>query len=635
MSDSKNELTRRGFMKTGIVAVAGMALSSNNLMAFSQDNSSNTQACLKDQPASTGELGRYPYNGKGKVTLAKNMIDGINILTQAMINHENTIYRINYDFVLASNITIPKGCILVFDGGSISGTYTLKGNKTKIGANLDRIFAKDISISGTWDVAVAFPEWFGAIKDDLSYDNASAINKCQYLSSRIYLSNGTYYVSSHKQYGKRKCVVCIKNQCEIRGTGRNNTLIKYNGSDDVIVMYIGGLHSELCGFSIEGCGLTKRLTDVYNVFVTNGIGILLKDFNMRLGEGFVLHDIKVSNIEIGVRSSSFMTILEEVHCDRCHIGIDTFCAKAGDGGNALVMTTFSISNCYTSHCDIGYNLWAIRYSLICNSGADYNKLAYNISNADGVSLIGCGTEGVEKAIEINNCQSININGCRLGYGAHIKPQEGVIKVGSSGGVVVENTTIHSEVRESRVAIELLSISLNAVISLTIRNCRIDGEILNHAEWKNLVLYNNSVNNNNNDELNYISESFSNVFKKKIFTFNSRALDAMGYYVSANSGMNRPEDLGANMYSYGKSFFDLSVNKEIFWNGKRWVEGDGKAIALRTGKTSDRPKSVAAGGTLTSEDLGMQFFDTDLGKPVFVRTVNGKVVIWVDASGIIK
>lgn len=69
------------------------------------------------------------FSGKGYKILRRNIIDGKNILTQEMINQPYTIYVVRYDFDLdGAQITIPKNCILKFDGGSLSN-----GKLTSIG----------------------------------------------------------------------------------------------------------------------------------------------------------------------------------------------------------------------------------------------------------------------------------------------------------------------------------------------------------------------------------------------------------------------------------------------------------------------------------------------------------------------
>lgn len=69
------------------------------------------------------------FSGKGYKILRRNIVNGKNILTQEMINQPYTIYVVQYDFDLdGAQITIPKNCILKFDGGSLSN-----GKLTSIG----------------------------------------------------------------------------------------------------------------------------------------------------------------------------------------------------------------------------------------------------------------------------------------------------------------------------------------------------------------------------------------------------------------------------------------------------------------------------------------------------------------------
>ena len=67
------------------------------------------------------------------------------------VTEENTIYEIRYDFILDKNITIPAGCVLKFDGGSISGgsqQRTITCNATTIQAVPLHIF-DNIVLAGT------------------------------------------------------------------------------------------------------------------------------------------------------------------------------------------------------------------------------------------------------------------------------------------------------------------------------------------------------------------------------------------------------------------------------------------------------------------------------------------------------
>ena len=70
------------------------------------------------------------------IILKKNLVDGVNTLTQEMMFATNTKYIIKYNYTLGENITIPENCILEFDGGSIANStensYNLIGTTTKV-----------------------------------------------------------------------------------------------------------------------------------------------------------------------------------------------------------------------------------------------------------------------------------------------------------------------------------------------------------------------------------------------------------------------------------------------------------------------------------------------------------------------
>lgn len=79
------------------------------------------------------------FSGMGRIMLRKNLVGTeacslddedhmLNILTQDMIREENTVYIVQYDFDLDGKvISIPKGCTLWFQGGSINnGTIYLQ-----------------------------------------------------------------------------------------------------------------------------------------------------------------------------------------------------------------------------------------------------------------------------------------------------------------------------------------------------------------------------------------------------------------------------------------------------------------------------------------------------------------------------
>ena len=119
------------------------------------DENGNASLSLKDR-----EYNPESFSGLGRVILRKNIAeidDPIygkvtkNILFQDMIAQANTIYEIRYDFDLnGQQITIPEGCVLDFQGGSISnGLIILSATKVlPLGCNISEYVST--TISGTY-----------------------------------------------------------------------------------------------------------------------------------------------------------------------------------------------------------------------------------------------------------------------------------------------------------------------------------------------------------------------------------------------------------------------------------------------------------------------------------------------------
>ena len=149
------------------------------------------------------------FSGLGRVILRKNIkvVDGQskNILTQDMINKHNTIYEIRYDFDLGgAEITIPEGCVLDFQGGSLSNG-TIEGNNTSIRSFPNKIFDLSLFLNGTFTNEYIDIRWFGAVSD-LDYENKIGTDVSPYIVKAIECTNknngmyikivGRYYLST-------------------------------------------------------------------------------------------------------------------------------------------------------------------------------------------------------------------------------------------------------------------------------------------------------------------------------------------------------------------------------------------------------------------------------------------------------
>lgn len=112
------------------------------------------------------------FSGLGRRWLKKNMVEGVNVLTAAMIGTANTEYFIQYDYEIEEVqtdptdpdskvriINLPANSTLVFMGGSIKNGI-LVGNNTRIVAKKGVCIFDGITIQGTWDVTEAYSSWF-------------------------------------------------------------------------------------------------------------------------------------------------------------------------------------------------------------------------------------------------------------------------------------------------------------------------------------------------------------------------------------------------------------------------------------------------------------------------------------------
>lgn len=142
------------------------------------DTNGNSYLSLKDR-----EYNPEDFSGLGRVILRKNIVeieDPIygkvkkNILTQEMINKENTIYEIRYDFEIDSNFTMPKNSRFLLVGGKV-----MIGNDIVIASN-------EVRAS---EIGMVQNNMFFAVK------NASLLAYYSNLGIHI-IVDGIYYIES-------------------------------------------------------------------------------------------------------------------------------------------------------------------------------------------------------------------------------------------------------------------------------------------------------------------------------------------------------------------------------------------------------------------------------------------------------
>ena len=127
------------------------------------DTADNEDIVVSDQKYKFSNKGYNvdSFSGLGRIWLRKNLTvvttqpdpnttvsQTINLLTQSMISNTNTIFILQYDYDLnGGEITLPEGCILKFEGGSINnGTLNLNG--AVILDSYNRFRKTDLTVTG-------------------------------------------------------------------------------------------------------------------------------------------------------------------------------------------------------------------------------------------------------------------------------------------------------------------------------------------------------------------------------------------------------------------------------------------------------------------------------------------------------
>lgn len=368
-----------------------------------ETNSAN-QVALKFADKTYNEA---DYSGLGRVYLRKNIVNvedpvtgnvvKMNYLTQSMISKENTIYIIQYDYNLnGQTITIPSGCVLKFEGGSISNG-SIKGTDTNIIAPQIRIF-NTILLSGTWKVRDIFDDWFD-FNATTNFDNINNFYNISILQSDDLENNvilkGNYYsslkdgivlsLSSNTNLVLNGSISLLPNNLSsysiIKGVDKEN--IKISGGGRLI----GDLQNHLgdtgewgFGISFTGCK-TVSITNIDSSYMWgDGLYIGASDDTK---EETLSQNIQVNNckFEYNRRQGISITGAVDVFVNNCYFfntgRINGTSPKAGLDiePSGLYNSNVTISNCIAdSNVSTGFLVYGDNRNIVIDNCASKNQL---------------------------------------------------------------------------------------------------------------------------------------------------------------------------------------------------------------------------------------------------------------------
>ena len=536
------------------------------------------------------------------IILKKNLVNGVNTLTQEMMSATNTKYVIKYDYVLGDDITVPVGCILEFDGGSISGVYTLTGNNTGIISKPIKIFGLDITISGTWNSVIWNVRWFGAKGDGVTDDTLAlqAITN-KILFGTIYFPSGDYILTG-----------------SISGWGGTQKEQKWIGENSSVEAW--KINNKNTGTNILCSGLTEdgayyiqapNIMINFNVISVSGkeddnerkaIGILVGNPN-NFTAFTQLNNIYVSGFKYGIRvESSFSHCFKNICCLYNKIGLYFRCEEIEEIGGYIPcfdIYDFFITN--NSVFGIGFS------SASLSKASDFQHVCFHSgvlehNGPDGGDVAGTSTSQIGIAAPNSN-QTLkfifrDVRGESKGW--------------------LFNTDVCNIILDNCYFLNCEHLG-SAFTNLRISNCNFPAVSITHDP---LYSYANCRIFIVNSEIGGIDGNYLNGFSNIV---NTRI---GGKEVNGTTADRPTSGL------MGMQYNDFSLKKPVYawYNGLygqiEWRDSFGDSADIpHSGALADRPTP----NNLISVHVGFVYFATDIDKPIFHKG-NGNYV-YADGSAV--
>ena len=321
------------------------------------------------------------------------------------------------DITLTADKTIPPDVTLHFNGGVISGAFTITGNDTKLETSLVKIFDTDITHNGTFKNKYSYVEWFGAVGDGIT-DDIQAINNSLAFAK---ISSGTVVLQKELTYRTSNTVVIPSNTTLTTKSGK--AIIKALRNDLSLDMFDTIVNEN---YYLNPITLVANSNDITisNIIVdANCAGLTGTPTTNNVGAGVRLYNVKnahINNIEVRnthtaglLFSGVYDSIIENVYLYNIGlvpytIGVDN--QLIGDGnGVSLYNGNNPVGNNVVRDCiaenfrDNGFTLYAQEENIIENC---YSKGISTVSTTN--SQGGFSIENTANMCIITNSMAKNV-----------------------------------------------------------------------------------------------------------------------------------------------------------------------------------------------------------------------------------
>lgn len=591
---------------------------------------------LKDREADVTN-----FQSKGYVILRKNLVEvnGVvkNILTQDMINKDNTIYEIRYDFDLNGvNLVLPEYSTLKFCGGSLkNGSLNLY--RCNIQAPKQNQIFDNVIISST----TIYPEWFGAKGNGYS-DDSDVFNYIGNLYVNIELQPGkTYILKKNIKIIQSSTSFYIPNYTTIKASddfsdtilltfrGRNpyglfgnkiygNGLIDGNCRAYIGVSVAGSINALISDIQIKDCkqdGLRCRLDSNSEQYGYNGSVVVnnLRVYNDNIvgsntGISINLPDSYLSNsvikgYNVGLSAISSCTIsnvhvwdcdtyatcygspfFQNVYSDGCKLIFDL--VQSGNVNcNGLYWYNNSDVENEKSLADIHKSIWSTLH--VTNIYEQPNKSYNLIKTKEFARQCSLFIEN-EKATALRNYDyPVNVSSQESFYRKKLFNiykwnKEGIYYVTSFTNQVIEEFSFWKiDVNKSVFIVKIKSLNndtcLQDITFISSGNISNAKRIVKNEipTYLSITTSSDSIINDTNWFL--IGSIYTDKDNKVpyIFLGEKKRILYTDNYNNKGTSVNRPQLVSKNE---GFEYYDTTLKKKILWNGTDWVNLDGTELA---------------------------------------------------------
>ena len=466
------------------------------------------------------------------------------------VSQPNKIYEIRNSFDLHEAVAvIGENSTLLFNGG-ILRNGTVEGHKTNIRADIRQIFNGDVVIKGDWRVDAAYPEWYGAKGDGIT-DDRIAIQKTIDAFSKIVLLNTTYLIGSVNNE-KDKIGLELKVGKTLAGIRLYSTTHKKDQTQCVLKVKED--------MDVESVIRINTLCELSHLgIVGNRVNPNSSCVSSNLSSRINLDNISVARSRVGFDMCSYLTKIESCIASYCDTG---FSIKGEDVHN----TTNILEKCFAVGCSTtGYYFDKMTYSSIISCAADgcgvFNEsklgFAYTLNQCSCLTFLSCGCEQCLKPLYCNMVQNISFLQCNFYINKN-------------------NLKLKNDFRLKD------AIEIRHSLQVTIDNSVIDYSQMNkYIDEKTRLIHLYGV-ATDNVVLNYIPAASSSIKKANIGI--SGFLDAQKnikytdntHYLTKGDMAHRPVFKKREEMA-GFCYFDTTLGKPIWWNGRDWVDSNGNNL----------------------------------------------------------